>query len=66
MPKFAMHYFYSETSLELKNEPKKTKKQNRYRAPLEHATNPEAWELVQSGSLHHWEGEATGGIWGRL
>lgn len=36
-----------------------------YRARLERATDPAAWELVQSGSFHHWEGEPTGGIWGQ-
>ena len=36
-----------------------------YRAPLEQATNPSAWEVVQTGSLYHWEGGKEGAIWGQ-
>ena len=36
-----------------------------YRAPLEEATDASAWEVVQVGSLSHWEGTAEGGIWGQ-
>ena len=36
-----------------------------YRAPMENATGPSAWELVQSGSFLHWEGKAEGGIFGQ-
>ena len=36
-----------------------------YRAPLEQATEPSAWEVVQTGSLYHWEGGKEGAIWGQ-
>ena len=36
-----------------------------YRAPLERATDPSAWEVVQTGSLYHWEGGEEGAIWGQ-
>jgi hypothetical protein len=36
-----------------------------YRAPLEQATDPSAWNVVQSGSLYHWEGGKEGAIWGQ-
>ena len=36
-----------------------------YRAPLGRATEASAWELVQSGSFLHWEGQSHGGVWGQ-
>ena len=36
-----------------------------YRAPLEQAMEPSAWEVVQTGSLYHWEGGTEGPIWGQ-
>lgn len=38
-----------------------------FRAPLNNATDPLAWEVHQAGSLYHWEGEQSrsAGIWGQ-
>ena len=36
-----------------------------YRAPVENATRPSAWEIVQAGSFLHWEGQVEGGVFGQ-
>ena len=36
-----------------------------YRCLLQDVEDPSAWELVQLGSLYHWEGQEYGAIWGQ-